>query len=101
MGWKRITNKKKQQKDVMPKLTGKMAEYVIPEETIRQYLIDLLPEWNFRMLTDAQKSTDMVLWVDSVTVTAYLYTPKTKSFGILRFLNLFRKSRKGLMGKRG
>lgn len=93
MDWKRIMNKKKRQKDMVGKQEIKAAEYVVAEEAIKQYLASLLPEWNLRLLTDTETSADMVLWVESVTVTAYQSTPETKSSGKPEFWNPFRKRR--------
>lgn len=82
---------------MVDKQAAQMAEPVVTEEEIKQYLASLLTEWNFRLLTDTEISTNMVLWVESVIVTAYQSNPETKSFGKPEFWNLL----KCLLGKQG
>lgn len=72
-------------------MTGKTAPpaagHMVTEEEIKQYLTRLLPEWNLRLLTDT--SANVVLWVESVTVTAYQSAPETESSGKLNLWNRF------------
>lgn len=75
MDWKRIMNKKKRQQ-------------VMTEEEITRYLTCLIPEWNLRLLTDTDISANVVLWVESVTVTAYQSAPEAKLF---EKLNLWKR----------
>lgn len=57
MDWKRIMNRGGRQ---------------VTEEEARQYLAGLRDELNLRLLADAETLAGMVLWVESVTVTAYM-----------------------------
>lgn len=83
MGWKRIMNKKKRQQCIVVEMSQSAARHVVTEEEIKQYLTYLIPEWNLRLLMDADASANIVLWVESVTVTAYQSAPETKSSGKL------------------
>ena len=81
MDWKRIMNKKKRQQDMAGETAAPEAGHVVTEEEIRQYLTCRLPEWNLRLLTDTDASANVVLWVESVTVTAYQSAPETELSG--------------------
>ena len=87
MDWKRIMNKKKRRQDMTGKTAAPAAGHMVTEEEIKQYLTRLLPEWNLRLLTDT--SANVVLWVESVTVTAYQSAPETESSGKLNLWNRF------------
>lgn len=89
MDWKRIMNKKKRRQDMMGKTAPPAAGHMVTEEEIKQYLTRLLPEWNLRLLTDTDTSANMVLWIESVTVTAYQSAPETESSGKLNLWNRF------------
>lgn len=89
MGWKRIMNKKKRQKGRTGKKTAPEAAHVLTESEIKQYLTGLLPEWNLRLLMETDASAKEVLWVESVTVTAYQSAPETGASGKLNFWKRF------------
>lgn len=67
MDWIRIMNKRPKKAD------GK-------EETQR-FLTQLIPEINLRLLLETEALSGRILWVESVTVTAYQSAPVKKSSG--------------------
>lgn len=56
MDWKKIMNRKSQKADMT--------------EEIGEFLEALIPELNLRLLLEMEPSTEL-LWVESITVTAY------------------------------
>lgn len=90
MDWKRIMNRKKKQKKSMEgEQSAQTKETVMTEEEVRQYLEGQLAEWNLRLLTDPDTLADMVLWVESVAVTAYRFPPERQLSEKRKVRNLF------------
>lgn len=75
MVWKKIMNRKQWQTDMAEKTPGQAAD------ELQQYLVQLLPEWNLRLLAESKFLTEEILWVESVTVTAYHSAPAKESSG--------------------
>ena len=59
------------------------------EEYLEKFFEELLPEWNLRLLLETETakitaaSPPQLLWVDSITVTAYEPAPSKRTFGNL------------------
>lgn len=107
MGWKKTMNKKRRQAGKKEECARQSADAFQKEEEkdkLQQYLTELLPEWNLRLLMETELSAETVLWVESVTVTAYHSVPEAeeakKKSGFWRWLaHLLGRIRKYLIGE--
>lgn len=64
MDWKKIMNR-----------TAKFQEDSAVCEEVQQYLAQLVPQLNFRLLMETDLSSRSFLWVEAVTVTEYQSAP--------------------------
>lgn len=100
MGWKRIMNKKIRQADRTKEADSQMAETetnTAAWEEIEHLLNGLVPELNFRLFLETESSTKL-LWVESITVTAYESAPIIDCPKSWNFSDVFLKG-EGLVGQ--
>ncbi len=75
MDWRRITNRRRKRADRTER------EEAGTKDSLEQYLHRLLPELNLRLLLETEDSCHSVLWVESVSVTAYQFVSAQRSSG--------------------
>lgn len=96
MDWKKIMNKKVRQADGAGKAAGQPAEQRKDMEAWKEteeFFKGLLPELNLRLLLETD-SSPRILWVESITITAYEAAPVLESPGNWNFfIRLFKKRR--------
>ncbi|MCM1185763.1 MAG: hypothetical protein NC251_04725 [Lachnoclostridium sp.] len=50
-------------------------EQLITRELLEQYLAEMIPDCNLKLLGEGETVSGRLLWVDSITVTAYEAAP--------------------------